>query len=276
MSEQVQAHPFVIGYHAGAVGRIARLVLGGSSAITGVLWLAHNGGAWWGAGLAFVGAVAFYVGIYRLVVWPPLAREPWLGTFVVLAPLGLLALSVVPSEVRTGVSIYIGASLVVNALIAYGGCEAIALPALLSGHRPTVYCPYNAIDAVERPLQQRHGRLVWLASALLAVTVGAYFLFVGPLLGQLGVHAGDLRLLAAALLVPAGALGWHAWRGSREYGWRHSETTTAALGTAALVAMAVVFAGLVGQDILWGVLMLAGAAFAIVRLSRRRNSATRP
>lgn len=272
--ETVQARPFVIGLHAGIVGRIARLLLGGSGVATGVAWLVSHGAAWWAAAAAFAGAVVFYLAAYRVVVWRPVAREPWIGTFLVLAPLGLLGLESVPPTVRTGVWTYIGASLVVNAIVGYGGCEAVIGPSLVFRRRPTVYCPYNAIDAAERSLRDgvRRGRLVWFAASVLAMVVGAYFLFVGPLLGELGVSTVDYRAAAALLVLPAIVLGLRAWRtyrGDRVFG---VEVKAAAVGAVALLAMAVVFAGLMPQDAAWGALMLGGLVFAVGRVVRRRLS----
>lgn len=272
MVETVETRPFVLGLHAGVVGRVARLLLGGSGVATGVVWLVSHGAAWWAVAVAFAGAVAFYLAMYRVVVWRPVAREPWIGTFLVLAPLGLLGLESVPPAVRTGVWTYIGASLVVNAVVGYGGCEAVIGPSLLFRRRPTVYCPYNAIDAAERSLREGvgRGRLVWFAASVLAVIVGAYFLFVGPLLAELGVPTEGYRAAAALLVLPAVALGLRAWRTYRGDRAFDIEVRAAAVGAVALLAMAVVFAGLIPQNAAWGVLMLGGLVFAVARTVRRR------
>lgn len=270
MAEQIEARPFVIGVHVGVIGRIARLLLGGFSVVTGVAWLAHNVASWWVWSLAFAGAFAFYVGIYHLLMWRPVAREPWLGTFVVLAPLALLNLGAIPAGARFGVATYIGASLVVNAVVGYGGCEAVVAPSLLFRRRPTVYCPYNVIDAVERPLRERDGRgRVWVAASVLAVTVGAYFVFVGPLLRELGAANADFRPVSGLLLLPAVAFGWRAWRRYQQRRSLDTEVRTAGLGALASLAMAAVFFGGLPQDLTWATLMLAGLTFAVVRLIRR-------
>jgi hypothetical protein len=267
--------PFVLGYHAGPAGRAARLLLGISSVVTGGIWLTRHAPAWPVTVLALAAAVVFYLGIYQLVMWPPVAREPWLGTFAALAPLGVLGFAAVPPAARTGVSAYLGASLVVNAVTGYGGCEVVAVPGLVFGRRPTVYCPYNAIDAVERPLARdgQAGDRVWLAAAVLAVTVGAYFLFIGPLLGT---AAGGFRPAAALLAVPAAVLGWRAWRGYRQHPRPGNGPAATALGALALLAMATVFAGLVSQDVVFGVIMLGGLVVAAVRSLRHRHRSGSP
>jgi hypothetical protein len=44
---------------------------------------------------------------------------------------------------------YVAASAILAAAMSYGGCEVVALPALLFKRRHVVYCPYNIIDVME-------------------------------------------------------------------------------------------------------------------------------
>jgi hypothetical protein len=228
-----------------------------------------DAGRWPTFGAAFVGALVFYLGVHRLLGWRPLAAEPWLATLVTLLPLGLLfAYPDLPEGVRAGVSSYVGASLVVNAAIAYGGCEVLAAPILLFRRRPTVYCPYNAIDAVERSMTHRVHDRGWLLLAVLAVGAGIYLLLVGPLLSWDGSERVR-QVVVLLLLLPTLALGWRTMRLHRS--GARAEARIAAVGAFALLGVIVVLAGLAPQDLMWGVIMLGGAIFALVRLLRRRG-----
>lgn len=268
---ELAGRPFVMGLHAGVAGRLARLLLGGASVITGVLWVVGHEPASWIAAIGLGGPILFYVAIYRIIVWRPIAQEPWLGTLLVLGPLGLLGFVGVSPAVRTGVDLYIGAALVVNAFVAYGGCEAVVLPSLVFRHRPTVYCPYNAIDAVERPLGrgERLRHAAWLVFALVAVTVGAYFLVAGQLLAGYGVPVPIYPEAATLLIIPAVALAWRAWRARVASGSWDPPAASAALGSGSLLAMALVFSGMLPQNVVWGGVMLAGVVYAITRMTRR-------
>ena len=44
---------------------------------------------------------------------------------------------------------YVAASAILAAAMSYGGCEVVALPALLFKQRHVVYCPYNIVDVIE-------------------------------------------------------------------------------------------------------------------------------
>ena len=35
-------------------------------------------------------------------------------------------------------------------IMSYGGCEVIAIPSLIFGQRYVVYCPWNAVDLVDK------------------------------------------------------------------------------------------------------------------------------
>jgi Family of unknown function (DUF6410) len=85
---------------------------------------------------------------------PVLARvDLRVATLLVLAPLGLHDLLGLPSSVQDGITLFIGISLLVAVAIGYGGCEVIATSTAAVGRRYVVHCPYDAVDAAERPLR---------------------------------------------------------------------------------------------------------------------------
>jgi len=102
--------------------------------------------------------------------------DPWLGAIVLYAPLAaIVSLPFAPGWTAVGASLYIGVSLVVEAIIGYGGCEIAGIPALVLRRRYTIYCLFNSADLAERALR---GRSRWVAGVLglvtFVLTIAAY------------------------------------------------------------------------------------------------------
>ena len=57
-------------------------------------------------------------------------------------------LGVLPPATQVAMGLYISASLMLTFFMRYGGCEVVVLPSVLLNRRYTMYCPYNAVDAV--------------------------------------------------------------------------------------------------------------------------------
>jgi hypothetical protein len=81
----------------------------------------------------------------------------------------------VPGWSAVGASLYIGVSLLVEALIGYGGCEIAGIPTLVLRRRYTLYCLFNSADLAERALRDRSR---WVAGVLgvvaFVLTIGVY------------------------------------------------------------------------------------------------------
>ncbi|HYW25678.1 MAG TPA: DUF6410 domain-containing protein [Terriglobales bacterium] len=126
---------------------------------------------------AFALAAGGYTALVALLGDRVLARiDPWLGAIVLYGPLAaILTLPFVPGWAAVGASLYIGVSLLVEAVIGYGGCEIAGIPALVLRRRYTVYCLFNSTDVAERALR---GRSRWVAALLglltFVVTIGLY------------------------------------------------------------------------------------------------------
>lgn len=122
------------------------------------------------------------------------------------------------------------------------------------------------------------GRLVRLAVSVLGFAV-VYFLYGRQLLAMLGIHMSAaveptmVPVLLAVAVVPAGL----AVAGYRADGPASPHARMPAIGAFALVATAIVFAGLLPYDLAWGVVMLAGLFFGLGRLTLRwvRGRATK-
>jgi hypothetical protein len=83
-------------------------------------------------------------------------KNPWLSSLVLVVPaLVLVVVPLFPSGLQVGMVLYWGVSLLLNALIGYGGCEVLALPTIVYKRRYDVYCPTNVIDLAERSLLRK-------------------------------------------------------------------------------------------------------------------------
>jgi hypothetical protein len=120
--------------------------------------------------------LALTAAAYTVVVWALgdrlLARvDPWLAAIVLIGPSTLL-LFFLPLQATVGFNLYIGISLLVQAVIRYGGCEILGLPTLFLRRRYAVYCVFNATDLVERRLQGRPRWVTWsLALVVFVITM---------------------------------------------------------------------------------------------------------
>jgi len=149
----MQKTGFTLGHDLGAVGRWSRIAIG-------VL------GLWWAVSAAvrmdvvlqsgfYVVAIALaYLAAHRLLGERVLGRmNPWVGTILLVGPAVMIpGIEALPLELRLGMVAYFTASLLLNAVANYGGCEVLALPSLLFGRWYTVYCPLNAIDVAEKAI----------------------------------------------------------------------------------------------------------------------------
>jgi hypothetical protein len=144
----------------GPIGTAARTV-GGLVAIA--LPIALGGLGWWEAGAAFVAlpllataASAFITAAYARLAPEALARRHaicsgpacWLFGAMIGATGATDALTPVNGEIALWV--WLGVSMLVAAGRGYGGCEAFALPNLITGRRDRIGCIlYTPIDNAE-------------------------------------------------------------------------------------------------------------------------------
>lgn len=205
-----------VGYDLGTVGRWSRFGLGlliaaGAAASTLVtLNETHDPAALLvPTGLALVGIVLAYLALYRLLGERVFARaNPWFNTLILVGPAFLIsywnltlgaALGVaLPAALTLAMLLYVGASLVVQTFLGYGGCEVVALPILVYRRRYVTYCiPIVLVDAAERGWVEsagpRHG--LWIALGVAALGT--------ILLGLLRIQAvvDDLAFLVVATFI---------------------------------------------------------------------------
>jgi hypothetical protein len=164
-------------------GRAVRLLAGllfMASVADGLLMESAGPLSWRTVGLVvfvFALAAAGYTALVAVLGKRVLVRiDPWLGAIVLYAPLAaILSLPFVPGWADVGASLYIGVSLVAEAVIGYGGCEIAGIPALVLRRRYTIYCLFNSADLAERALL---GRSRWVAGLLgvvtFVLTIGVY------------------------------------------------------------------------------------------------------
>ena len=147
----MESSSFVLGHDLRVVGKWSRLIMG----VLGVLWAiarAVEAGVLAETGLYVVAIAAVYLAAHwALSGWVLGRMNPWVGTVLLVGPAILIpGTPMLPVALRVGMVAYFSASLLLNAVKNYGGCEVLALPSLLFGRWYTVYCPLNVIDAVER------------------------------------------------------------------------------------------------------------------------------
>ncbi len=150
---------FAIGLDSTALGRWVRLLLG-------LLFILYAGLRMISIServdatlvlVSFLGILVVYYVAYLALERLLLARHnPWLSSLVLVAPaLVLVVVPLFPSWLQVGMVLYWGVSLLLNALIGYGGCEVLALPTLVYKRRYDVYCPTNVIDLAERSISRK-------------------------------------------------------------------------------------------------------------------------
>lgn len=275
----------VIGLEVGTLGRWFRLIIGLylSALVTVVPLLEHPVEA--SNTLALLANVALYalaiLAVYTLAFYLLgerfLARtDPWIGTLVFLGPLVLVGgLGLGPAPFQVAIGLYYSVSSIFNFAMSYGGCEVIAIPSLIFRRRYTLYCPYNAVDVVEKAIfAGSPGETVFgLLSLGILVSVGGFFLLVedqGVMrrFYDLNVH----NAWALLLLIP---IAFIAWRGRAELQHSDGELTgnarTYLLGGAVLAVLMIVFVIGINSLLLWPLAMLIGGGYGVYRLMARRS-----
>ncbi len=120
------------------------------------------------AAVYFAAIVVAYVAVYWGLGERIFARaNPWLNTAVFVGPAFVAAWWEIliepstgfglPSSLPLAMTVYIGASFILQWRIKYGGCEVVALPIILTKRRYTTYCvPLVALDVVEQRIVDRN------------------------------------------------------------------------------------------------------------------------
>lgn len=151
--------PFTIGRDTTSFGRWVRLILGLLLILYSVLrMISYTDRVNAFSVLAsFLGILVIYFIAYLALEKPLLARtNPWLNTLVFVVPALLIVfIPVFPAGLQLGMILYWGISLVLNAIVRYGGCEVLAVPTLVYRRRYDVYCPTNLIDVAEQAAVNR-------------------------------------------------------------------------------------------------------------------------
>ena len=188
------AQPARVGRDLLPVGRLIRIVAGSTLLVAAALSsLQFRGSPLVLGGIAAVFVICV-VG-YTLAVWLFGERffsggDAWLLAILLVAP--ALVLFLFPEQLSIGYDAFLGISMVVQATIAYGGCEVMGIPTLLVRRRYTVYCAMNGGDVVEHWLVRQPAAVRWTLSVLafagvivlmgLASATGPKGLLVGYLL----------------------------------------------------------------------------------------------
>lgn len=280
---------FVIGRELGPIGRWLRLFLGVYFLVFLVLnpLYLHPLPAQKLPGFALsVGTYFLVIAVFHFIAFYLLGDavlsklNPWAGTAIFVGfPTVLALLGVFSQIVQVAFGLYIGVSLILLFFMRYGGCEVVAIPSLLLGRRFTMYCPYNAIDAIELAMTPdrewtRH-RLLTILSLAIVIFVGGYFILVdwNDLLGRYGLAIRIDNRWSLLLLVPSAQLSALALKHyDAERSIRSPQVRKYALGAGilALTTVAFVFQGRdVSGDTLWLAAMGFGVLFVLYQFGAR-------
>jgi hypothetical protein len=208
----------IVGYNLGTAGRWSRFGLGlliAAGTIASTL-LGHGPAQEPGpflltTALALAGIAAAYLVAYALLGERVFAHaNPWLNTLILVGPaltiaywnltLGAALGVDLPGGLTLAMLAYVGASLVLESFLSYGGCEVVALPILVFRRRYVTYClPLVLVDRAERGWLESAGprRVLWVALASAALGTILLGLFgIAPL-------ASGLAFLVVVALVAA-------------------------------------------------------------------------
>jgi hypothetical protein len=156
---------FTLGLDAGLVGRWTRLILGGIVPLVTIvrqLLTEELSLDFYGATARYFGAIlGVYLAAHYFLGERLFARaNPWLNTLILVGPpVGVLVLGWGPAAFQLALALYIVISLIFNFAMSYGGCEVAAIPSLVLGRRYVVYCPWNAVDVVDKVIEDRNPTL---------------------------------------------------------------------------------------------------------------------
>jgi hypothetical protein len=279
VSKMTQTHAnFEIGRDVGTFGRWFRLIVGlyftllilldplVINAVPSAQALSFLGNV----GLYFLLIMAVYLLAFYLLGERLLARvNPWVGTIVFLGPLVLLtALEAGPIEFRVAIGLYYSMASILNFAMSYGGCEVVAIPSLVFRRRYTVYCPYNAVDAVEiamracAPVQRVLG---WL-SLLISLLVGGYYiLFYLMDLDDVTGLQSDPRL-ALLFVIPIAFLLRSAWLVNQEEAEQiHTTARRLLIGAVVMATLTIILFFQLSWEPFWLLAMLLGGLYALAK-----------
>ena len=155
------------------VGRAMRIVSGVALLVATVLSSLQFGSSpqvLGGIAAVFVVCIVGYtLAVWLLGEWLFNRGDPWLLAILLVAP--ALVLFLFPAQLTIGFDAFLGISMVVQAAVAYGGCEIMGIPTLFVRRRYTVYCAMNGGDVVEHWLLKQPAAIRWSLTVLAFVGI---------------------------------------------------------------------------------------------------------
>lgn len=137
------------------ISRVLRLALG--LGMLGMVASPLQGASWAGrleVAAVVAGLVVFYIGVHLLVGRYLGWLHPWFGALIAVTPVFLVFLG--GGVFAAGAVLFVGASLVLIAVLGHPGCEVMAIPALVLGRRTHLAC------ILFSPLDWAEGRIARL------------------------------------------------------------------------------------------------------------------
>lgn len=222
-------------------------------------------GMWFLIIFAAYQAVFYFFGKFFFV-----RLSPWAGTAIFLGiPTLLRVMEWVPMEFRIAFGFYVGISLVATFFMRYGGCEVVAFPSIFFKQRYTMYCPYNAVDAIERAVtidkfSPAHKALA-IVSLGITTFVGGYMIMVEmhSFFGRWGLGFSLPPEIISALLIPILHLSYLTFAAYRkEKKFLAPSVRKFGLGLAILALLTASWVSeTVGNLPLWRIVLLVGSIY---------------
>lgn len=211
LNNRTEQRGFTVGYDIGIIGSWVRVLVGVGASLaiitTDLIGNRPPPAFWAGTALWLAGILAVYTVTYATLAPRVLPRlNPWLATVLLYGPAVVLPyVSTLPDTFRFALTVYIVISIALVVVMRYGGNAVVALPALLTRRRYVVYCPWNAVDLVDKAIEDSRwsvdlqGAAVKMVAGIVLIGVlTTGFLALGPT-----EPAVWMLTFAAAVAVPA-------------------------------------------------------------------------
>lgn len=107
--------------------------------------------------LYFIATFGVYLAAHYFLGERLFARtNPWVATGILVGPVVVVYIFQVGSPAfQLALSLYIAISLIFNFVMSNGGCEVMAIPSLIFRRKYVIYCPWNAVDVVDKAFAER-------------------------------------------------------------------------------------------------------------------------
>lgn len=162
---------------------------------------------------------AIYVVSYFLLAERLVAKtHPGIGTMIFIGLPGIAwSMGYIPHDWGIALGLWVSIGFFFTFILKYGGCEVVALPTYLLGKRYTMYCPLNAMDAIENGVTAEKDSsgsfILSMISMTIALSVILFFSYVNGWFKRFGIDLGVDKVWGYLLVIPLAHIGFLAIKG---------------------------------------------------------------